>query len=344
MFESKNSTDSSAEKSAVAENTLTENQKNIAAIAQITTHTMQKDLTEIAFDGEKETPKIPAAPLDTTEKTTTTTINPFLQPKEQEVSMTMEKTTSFKKVIISLVSVFIVIALLGGGYYFWVTRIKNSSIPDQPVETPPTDEPTQTPAATTTLPAFSEKQANYLSLDIQNSDAAGLKKTLESYAGKVSQMAPSGPIEFILTDTTNNPVPFSVFSQKIGIAFSPKILSQLHETFSFYIYLDNAQPRFGLALMGKDETLLKKALSTEENSLSQALSPLFPSSIAAGNDPTFKASLYNTATIRYNNFLSPDNYSIDYTLLQGHLIIGTSKMTTRAIIDSLSAPTSTGLK
>lgn len=76
---------------------------------------------------------------------------------------------------------------------------------------------------------------------------------------------------------------------------------------------------------------LKESLLPAEKTLIKSLNPLFLfQEITFDNNP-FSSSSYGESSIRYKN-LSPE-LSIDYSITNDKLAIGTSKMTLRAIID-----------
>ncbi|MFA7319296.1 MAG: hypothetical protein WC022_01730 [Parcubacteria group bacterium] len=255
-----------------------------------------------------------------------------------------EKKSGLKKISAIAITLFIIVIVIAGGYYFWMTRVKDSSVANdqnavddsigRSQQTAPNDSASQTPSA------FSQTQANYLSVDMQSVDAAGLKEALKKYTGQVSQMNSPGVIEFIITDKLNNPVSFQDFSQKLGLTLSPNIYSRLGQTFSLFIYLDNSFPRFGLMIPENNSAALKASLTQEEKTLARELEALFLNpAYDLTKVPVFNTSVYNGIQLRYVNIPSSSNLSVDYAISNNSLIIGTSKMTARAILDYLSKAT-----
>ena len=246
------------------------------------------------------------------------------------------------KIIIYIIVFLVVALLLIAGYYFWSTRIKNTPATVTPTDT--TNKPanvadSSTTNTTTTPITFSTTKSNYLSLDFENSDTASLKTALKKYTDKVAQMNAAGPIEFTVTDATNNPVSFQFFANKMNLSLTQKIISQLTGTFSLYIYIDNSYARLGISAPLKDNAAMELALSQEEKTLPQELAPLLLSTSydLMALTPSFASSVYNSNQIRYVNISITEPLSIDYTIANNRLIIGTSKLTERSILDYLSA-------
>ncbi len=262
-------------------------------------------------------------------------------PQKKVAGVIKLETTTTKNFLIPII-IFILLVVMAGGYYFWATRIQNLSNPLTPWVTPNNknnniSSSTETTPSTENQPQkdnFSTMQANYLSLNFQDTTTEGLRTILKSYADKVIQNKTTGIIEFLVTDSLNNPVSFQDFSQKLGLTLPQSILSQLNDSFSLYISADNLQPHIGLAISQKNSSFLEKALTTEEKRLPQDLDPLFltiPHTLANVN--TFSSSIYGTSGIRYTNIISPEQLSLDYTVSDKQFMIGTSKMTLRGIID-----------
>ncbi len=310
-------------------------------------HTMRDDLKNLDLGGQEKVP----APAPVFMPTPTPTPTPISTPTSSQgssfqQSIVMEKkkeSSAGGKGVFILALILVLVMLAGGGYYFWMTRLKNTSDDTVAIETtsPADQNPIRTSqtgaggADNATLPAFSESQANYLSIDMQNTDALGLQATLKKTADSVVQLNATGPIEFILTDKNNNPISFQDFAQKISLTLPENVLTQLNPTFSLYIYANNAQPRLGLALAEKNNASLKAAMTQEEKKLTHDFAALFlDPAYQLDNTTVLKSSVYNSNQIRYVNIPGATNLSLDYTFTNNQqLIIGTSRMTTRAILD-----------
>ena len=246
--------------------------------------------------------------------------------------------------ILFIAGVALVILILGiGVYYFIATRSKTSEVivdnsatistNDQTTQDTPTDTVPEIPQATSTL---TPDKPNFLVLDSVIASPADMKTVIRSYLAKVSDTKISTAFEFIVTDQGNNPLKFSDFATEAGLKLSPETMLNLSSEFSLFIYNDGGEMRLGLAIKSANDAKLKNALTKDESVLAGALQALFvPTDYTLGTN-TFAASSYSNADIRYSNVPASKDLSIDYTIFQNHLLIGTSKMTVRVAIDFLS--------
>ncbi|HPN96358.1 MAG TPA: hypothetical protein PLK35_01190 [Candidatus Moranbacteria bacterium] len=311
-------------------------------VSDISVHTMKKDLENINnpeyfVDSPLPKKEAPVATIQISSEKQGT--SPFLSQESKKIAENKEVTVKKKsadhhglnwgKISMIAVSIFIIFMAAGGGYYYWLTR-QNSKT--EIVEAPPViPEPT---------PEISTKNPNYLNIDIDTWDSARIKEEIKIYANK--PLTSDSPAEFVVADLQNNPIAFEKFAQKIGFNFSPQIFSSLAEKFSLFVYSDNGKTRLGISINIKDAEnaiTLKDNLTKEETTLDAELEPLFitTSQYQIDKVKTFSDSQYGGADIRYKNIISPEELSVDYAIFQNKLVIGTTKMTERAIIDYVSS-------
>lgn len=236
---------------------------------------------------------------------------------------------AWKKIVLIALFLFILLSIGFGGYYFWITRsgdLSNISISGFLSKNTPSEK---------ILP-LSTKTPNYLNIDIEKTDKNELKTLADKYSKEMTGNGIVSPVEFIVSDLKNNPIDFSVFSKKIGLSLSQEIISKLDKNFSLFLYNDTDKPRLGLVITTEEGEKLRAALAQEEANLPEELQDIFlaPYSLEA---KTFKTSSYNGIAIRYLNIVSPEEISIDYTVSGNQLIIGTTKMTLRSIIDYMNS-------
>jgi len=343
-------------------------------IENIPIHTMAKDIQEIEHptakinvseesparivanqnltEKQKSSPFFnPAAPVATAQPQQTSArsaVNPIPDQKIEQIQK--EKFTQTKidnplnkgRLITIAITIFIILIVGAGVYYFLATRQKGEEqivISPEPAPEPtpePAPEPTPTP---TPEPKndFTADKPNYLSIDFENSDTAAVKTAITGYVQKVQDSKITTPVEFLLVDAKNNPITFENFAKKFGLALSAKVVADLGSDFSLYIYSDQSDMRLGLSIASKNDTKLKTDLLNEEKALTEEIKPLFIPIDYKIEAKTFGASSYNGANIRYNNISGAANLSVDYAIVNKQLLIGTTKMTLRSIIDKISA-------
>lgn len=236
------------------------------------------------------------------------------------------------KIIYISLSFFIIALFSFGGYYFWLTRNNTTEEKNVP---PISDSPTDNFS-------FSITNPNYLNIDISSDTKT--KNKINQYAQKISEQKQDTPIEFILTDSSNEPINFLEFSNLLGMTLPTDITDNLAETFSLFIYNDNGNKSLGLAMDLTSEKTLTGYLSQEEVSFAANFLP-FTSILAATPpmeswmDKNFKTNTHKNTVIRYINIISPEELSIDYAIHQNQLLIGTTRRTLRSIIDKFESNT-----
>lgn len=338
------------------------NQERDLKLEDIPIHTMKNDLEnannpnylnsgEIAFS-EKQSQPIPVS-----RQQTSPFLNPSSAPIQEKpvatgassqnkptVSTQPASPSKIGKIITTAIIIFIVLLSGFGGYYFWIT--KYAAEEQAVVETQPEIEQTETPTqeeqpAETTTPAiadFSTDKPNYLNLDTENPSAASVKDQVTSYAQKVAASQIATPVEFIVADKNNNPLTFSQFFSSFGINLPDSISSNLNDPFSLFIYNTTAGPRLGMSIGSKNDTSLKTGLLAEEKNFPKDIEPMFlGATYSTAPTDTFKDSSYSGSDIRFMNLTSTQELSIDYSVSKNKLIIGTTKMTLRSVIDYISA-------
>lgn len=248
-----------------------------------------------------------------------------------------EKTTSHYIVNI-VIAIFVILLIAGGAYYFWMNRQqKNTEIiennPEYSGETIPTPEIKPVPEPEPVITFLTDKP-NYLTINSDSASKTDITTTLKTYADKVTASKITTPIEFIVVDKENNPISFTTFANNFGITLSTGVMKNISDTFTLFIYNDQDNIRFGLSIDSKNDALLKTALLKEEKNIIANITPLFMNVDFTG--PTnilFTKAVYNNTEIHYINSTSPQALSVDYAIANKKLLIGTSKMTMRSVID-----------
>jgi hypothetical protein len=250
---------------------------------------------------------------------------------------------NWRMIFFSTLSLFLIVVLGWVGFQYYQDRNFNpfnfkSDLGIEPkTPTPKQTELQDTPEDLKPKPqlSYSETSPNYLRLEEANLDAEKTKIVIKRYIDKVSQESYTAPVEFILTDAQNKALGFKDFSKLFGLKFSPALMALLGENFSLYIYKDITAPKVGIVIESRDDINLAKVLLSEEKNLADEISPLFFTSDYR-TEKAFAGSDYGGAKIRYQNVISPDMLSVDYTAYKNRLIIGTTKLTLRSIIDKLN--------
>lgn len=303
-----------------------------------------------------ETPQKSAPAIPETKQIRSDNLNAFItgtkKPETNSFQPVNIKQTPIEKekggmglgrIIMLVCIILLVIILAGGGYYFWATQQSAtiSEITPPASETPkqePIPEPEPEPEPQPIVPEFSVDKPNYLNIDIANSDTIKIKESLQDYAAKVVVSGVTAPIEFSVVDMQNNPVSFQSFSAKTGIIFSPALARSLEKDFNLFIYNDKGNARIGLSISTQEPAKLKILMAQEETSLAKELENIFLAADYTVEDKKFGAGNYNGMATKYLNITSPEELSVDYAISDKKLLIGTTMLTLRSIIDYETNP------
>ncbi|OGI28877.1 MAG: hypothetical protein A2288_02860 [Candidatus Moranbacteria bacterium RIFOXYA12_FULL_44_15] len=274
-------------------------------------------------------------------------------PTSSSVKITGSKSIWGKVLHIS-VTVFIALLFISGGYYYYLIYGASFSgveklvgLFQSPVseKTPPISNSAENiPIEVTeeneeTAPVnilFSAKNPNYLALKKEDLNAVKAKEIFIQYGAKIKEQNLVTPIEFIIADENNNPIDFKAFSAALGMNISQEISSRLGENFSLFLYNEDDVVKSGLSISSIEDKGLERAVLLEEKNIAHSLEPIFLSNNYTIIDKEFSSSSHGDAKIRFMNIISPEDLSVDWTVYKNKLMIGTTKMTLRSIIDYTS--------
>ena len=238
------------------------------------------------------------------------------------------------------VGVFVLL-MLGGGVWYWKQILSLPPSNQNPDVNPPSITPhNQIP--TQPQQVFKLSGPNELSFNTRSVTAEQIRSTLIDAEQKVKDNNIVQPIAFQITDEQHNPVSFFVFTKWFSIGLSPEIITTLDETFTLYLYNDSGYVHIGLDIKSKDVSQTTGMLTKNESGLAQSMAAIFLNGkVSPPANAQFKIGNYNGIPTHYFNFPSPEapfdgGLSLDYSLVNQHLTMATSKQTNRAIIDIVS--------
>lgn len=231
------------------------------------------------------------------------------------------------------------IGVLGGGYYFYMTRYNVPAVeigtPAEVVENTENIPEAAIPEETVVPEKFSSDKPNYLMLDVEKSELADIQKMISQKAIEIKEDGKMVPVEFVVVDQNNNPIAFKIFAVLMKINLSQKLLDDLADEFSLFIYDDQGSTRLGLALNPKNSATILQDIKAEEKTLAKTMEPLFLGEKANASARIFGNSQEGSIAIRYINLNAQNSLSVDYWFQDGKLFVATSKATGRAIISKM---------
>jgi hypothetical protein len=238
-----------------------------------------------------------------------------------------QKPNRSSRKLIATFSLFLIFVLLGGGVYYWWFFIK-------------------TPKKTTSSNlSETEKNQNqnlrHWTVDLK-ADKAANKLAIEKNIRDLTESASPGKIMEIKLFSSDNHQVISpqAFSEIFNFKFPMSISNILTNDYSLFISIENNEPRLGAAFKLTTTGGLSESLKNEEEEFFQDLKSFYLDKLPTNSQTIFSSSRYKNADIRYFNFLSPPNTSLDYTVISSnqnsYFIFSTSKNSLRAILDYMS--------
>jgi hypothetical protein len=151
----------------------------------------------------------------------------------------------------------------------------------------------------------------------------------------VSTASEGSLIEVKAIDQTNQPIGKKSFFAGLGITVPETVAMKLSEDYSLFVKKEEGVAKLGFVFKTITSASLVDEMKGWEPTMPNDLSSVFAGQTPTGAGP-FNSSRYKNADIRYYNFSSPPDTSLDYSVIANFLVIGTSKDTTRGILDYMS--------
>ncbi len=243
--------------------------------------------------------------------------------------------------ILFIFIILIILIIAGSGYYYWMSQTPDADttlveIGKDTYNDIVNGDDTITKEVDQQTHEYSQTLPHYILIDTQSDTALNdFTQKIETIKENIRTQQPLSAISFIITDENSKPLSFDQFALLTGITLPQEVLDQIDESFLLYGYYDNGEVRLGLSAQTIDPDLVLNAMKDAEPTLVMALRPLFAGEVPETTTPTFTDGIYNQTPIRYANLNTIETLSIDYATYSDDLVIGTSKETIRAIINTL---------
>ncbi len=184
---------------------------------------------------------------------------------------------------------------------------------------------------------FSTENPNAFLVDVETETVSMLREKLIENARKMKESGMFEIVPFSIVDKRNTPIAFFIFASIFNLGLSSDLLNNLENDFTLYLFVDNDIPRVGFTLRVKSESEVKAIMLTSEKTLPLSLKNLILSEDILPTAPSiFQDATYRDQSLRFFNFFAPSTSpSVDYAVVNGTFIVGTSKETTRALVDGV---------
>jgi len=240
-----------------------------------------------------------------------------------------------KKHGLTLLLIILLLAIGGAGFYYYWFYIQNNSSLFSFFSAPAVSTPETTPVPSTIPVASQNKNLRNLVVDTSQGSTA-IKDVIQKFATEFAASASeSNLIEVKLVGKDNQPIGKKEFFSGLGAIVPDAVLMKFSEDYSLFARKEGEAAKLGFVVKTVTASGLADEMKNWEPTLQNDLTPLYVGQAPTGAG-TFSSSRYKNADIRYFNFSSPANTSLDYSVISNFLVIGTSKDTTRAILDYMS--------
>lgn len=256
-----------------------------------------------------------------------------MPPKETtfsqgDLDLTAKKKTKGRFFLI--VFILLLVAGAGGGFYYYWFYLKNgasfSFLPKNPSS-----------SSDTTPPAQSQNDSvRRLIVDTSQSPTE-IKNAVQKFATEYASSTTENDLaEIKILDKNNQAIGKKDFFSGFGAKIPDTLLAKLSEEFSLFAVKQNGTVRMGIAFKTITSSGVSEEMKGWEPTMVNDLGSLYPVPVTTPLNSAFNSGRYKNADIRYFNFSSPANTSLDYTVISNFIIIGTSKDSVRAILDYMA--------
>ena len=167
--------------------------------------------------------------------------------------------------------------------------------------------------------------------------STAIKNTVATFATEFVATASEGDlIEAKVLDQANQPIGKKDFFAGFGITVPDAVAMKLSEDYSLFVKKEGGAAKLGLVFKTVTSSGLADEMKNWEPTIITDLNSIYFGQALLPATGTFDSAKYKNADIRYSNFSSPAGASLDYSVIANFMVIGTSKDTTRAILDYMS--------
>jgi len=238
-----------------------------------------------------------------------------------------------KKAMVVLLVILLAAMIAAAGFYYYWFYIK-SAAPAAPAA-PETALPKTEPSPAVSLDNAQNNNLRKLIIDTSQGSTA-IKSAATTFATEFVATASEGDlIEVKVLDQANQPIGKKDFFAGFGITVPETIAMKLSEDYSLFVKKEGGAAKLGLVFKTVTSAGLVEEMKIWEPKIATDLTPVFSGQAPIGAG-SFNSSRYKNADIRYSNFSSPADTSLDYSVIANFLVIGTSKDTTRVVLDYMS--------
>ena len=233
--------------------------------------------------------------------------------------------TSKKRTILVALIILAVVLIGAGGLFYWLGKKTPPSLP-----TPPSP-PIITPQPSTPIISINETKTISLTSDKSLFELLKEEAKLEQSIGTFKRIAvlnpPTGGEREFLSAVE--------LLQNLEISIPPYALSDFKNNYTLVLFSQSTGKRLGIIIELQNPENLKEQLKTWEPTLLDDFKNFYPIQVPGPRaSQTFLNDAHQNVAIRYVN-LPKSDLTLNYTILNNLLVIGTSKELMYTVIDKI---------
>lgn len=260
--------------------------------------------------------------------------NIFPKPAEdQKESLPKPKN---KRLLRTLFVLLLIVIAAGAGYYYWFNvRSASPAAPSSSTLAPTQSAQRAEQVAPPTPSDTQNKNIRQLVVDTTQGTTE-VKNAIQKFSADFAASASENDlVEVKIIGKNSQPIGKKDFLAGTGAAIPDPVLMKLSEDYSLFAKKEGGSVKLGAAFKTVTSSSLTEEMKKIEPTLAKNLEFLYLGQTPSAVGP-FDSNQYKNADIRYFNFSSPSNTSIDYSVISSFLVIGTSKYSMYSILDYMS--------
>lgn len=239
--------------------------------------------------------------------------------------------------------ILLVLFTVGGGFFYWFYFIKGGSLNLQTIIMKKDSATSQTNSTANQAQQQTNNTKTKFSqwtLD-PNLDKLAAKLAIKKYVNEfVASSLDNSIREAKIVSKDTQPITPTKFQELFDFQLPSVISDKLTGDYSIFTIKENGEPRMGAVFELQNADSLTDAMKNNESTLVSELKPFYLDANISDTPVLFNSSKYNNTDIRYYNFSSPSDTSLDYAIISGenngYFLFATSKDSIRSILDYMA--------
>lgn len=275
-----------------------------------------------------------------------------LSDSEVTLSAAPETGGGAKKMFIVIASVVLIILLIVAGlvgWYWWTNKGAKNNQLEQDVlvdqsessegqdSTPIVDgeDGAEDQSETEANPRYAIEYPNYIEITDGTTAVSEFTAKIGEIATNLPEQDISTPISFLVTDAAGTPLSFRSFAFLTDMDLPENVLTASGDGFEVYAIPDGNQVRFGIGfdVRSDQQEVMRAGMREAEPTLSATFTNLYNSLTPQLTETIYGDNVYGDHTVRFTNLTEDETLSIDYTVTEARVFVGTTKESQRIILD-----------